>query len=142
MPYATLDQLIDRHGERALIALTDRSGAPTDAIDQDVIDRAIADADAVIDGYVGRRYQLPLGAIPALICDLSLAVAIYKLHRFTPPEKVKRDYDDALRTLRDVSSGAIVLDVAGSEPEGGDQGGVRITDRDRPLTAANLKGFI
>lgn len=142
MPYSTLEQLTDRHGQRALVALTDRDETPTDAIDTDVVDRAIEDADAVIDGYVGRRYQLPLAAVPALITDLSQAIAIWKLHRFEPPGKVKTDYEDAIRTLRDISSGSIVLDVEGEEPEGTEGGGVRITDRERPLTAANLKGFI
>ena len=47
-----------------------------------------------------------------------------------------------LRILLDVGAGAVRLSVAGAEPGVSGGTGVRITDRERPLTEANLKGFI
>ncbi|MDP2738700.1 MAG: hypothetical protein Q8O82_08370 [Pseudorhodobacter sp.] len=44
--------------------------------------------------------------------------------------------------LRDIRAGAVRLSVAGAEPGVSGGTGVRITDRKRPLTEANLKGFV
>jgi len=64
------------------------------------------------------------------------------MHRDTASDKIRQDYADALKTLTLISSGTIRLDVAGVEPASSGANGVRVTDRDRPLSNANLKGFI
>ncbi|MEX2480200.1 MAG: DUF1320 domain-containing protein [Gammaproteobacteria bacterium] len=142
MPYATQAQLTDRYGETMLIELTDRGETPIGAVDADVVERALADTDALIDGFLKGRYLLPLAATPALLVDLALAIALYKLHRNVASEKVRRDYDDALRVLRDIAAGTVRLDVDGAEPTASGSSGVRTNDRDRPLTPDNLKGYI
>jgi len=142
MTYATLAQLQDRNSTRMLIQLTDRESPATGLIDVDVINRVLTDTDAMIDGYVGRRYQLPLVTVPALITDLALAIAIYKLHRKTAPDKVRADYDDAIKALGKISTGMIILDVAGNEPQSSGSDAVRITDKERPFTTDTMKGFI
>lgn len=143
MSYSSLQLLTDRYGERTLVALTDRTYPATGALDLVVITRALADADAMIDGYLAVRYALPLASVPALIENVAGSIAIYNLHVAAPDPKVQADYDQALRTLRDVSRGDIRLSVAGIEPPSpGTGSGVRVTDRERPMTADNLKGFI
>lgn len=142
MSYCTQQQLVDRYGEAMLIDLTDRDDPPAGAIVSAVIDGAIADADAAIDGYLKGRYALPLTATPPLLRDLAMPIAVYKLHRNIASEKVRQDYDDAMRALREIASGAIRLDVAGAEPEGSGSSGVRATDRAREMTPDNLRGFI
>lgn len=142
MTYATQAQLTERFGERLLVELTDRGEVVTDTIDSDVVDRALADTDAMIDGYLAARYALPMATVPPLITDLAQVIAIYKLHVFEPNEKIRKDYEDALRQLREISSGAIKLPIAGLEPAGTGGTGARVTDRERPMTEQNLKGFI
>lgn len=142
MTYCTQDQLTDRYGERALIALTDRAETATGAIDADVVARALADTDAQIDGYLAGRYALPLATTPVLVADIAQVIAFWKLHVYDPDPKVRKDYDDALKMLRDIADGRVRLAVAGVEPEVSGSDGVQITDRERPLTAENLKGFI
>ena len=143
MTYATLAHLTDRFGADMLIALTDRAQPATGAIDAVVVDRALADADAVIDGYIGGRYVLPLPEVPPLLADLARSIAIWKLHPFKPDDKITEDYKDALRTLRDISDGKITLAVPStSAPTTVEGSGARLTDRERPLTAENLKGYI
>lgn len=141
MTYATLDHLTDRYGADLLVQLTDRGAIATGQIDADVVARALEDTDRFIDGFLG-RYILPLTDVPGLLTDLAQAIAIWKLHRFKPDEKIEADYRDAQRALRDLSMGVITLSVAGVVPAGTGGGGARITDRERPLTAENLKGFI
>lgn len=142
MPYATLQQLTDRYGEAMLIDLTDRESPPTGAVVTAVVDRALADTDALIDGYLAGRYALPLSEMQPLVVDIALAVAVYKLHREVAADKIKADYDAALRQLRDISSGAIRLSAAGIEPAASGSSGVRTNDRERDMTPDNLRGFV
>ncbi|MDF2232176.1 DUF1320 domain-containing protein [Albimonas sp. CAU 1670] len=142
MSYATLQQLTDRYGERMLVMLTDRGETATRQIDGDTVDRALADADALIDGYLAGRYALPLAETPPLIVDLAQRIAIWNLHTSAADEKIEADYKDARATLKDIASGAARLPVAGVEPPSSGASGVRITDRERPMTEANMKGWI
>lgn len=142
MPYATLADLSARFGDRMLVALTDRGEAATGAVDSAVVDRALAETDAVIDGYLSARYTLPVTPAPPLLTDLALAIAIWKLHIAAPDPKVEADYKEAIRTLRDIAAGVIRLTAAGVDAAEASASGVQVTDRERPLTAENLKGFI
>lgn len=142
MSYAALQNLTDRFGTRMLVALTDRGDVATGVVDTDVIDRALADTDALIDGYLAARYTLPVASTPAILTDLALSIAIYKLHTSAPDPKVEKDYDGAIRTLKDISTGAIRLSIAGVEPSGTGGSGARMTDRDRPLSADKMTWFI
>ena len=142
MSYASQEQLEDRFGERLLIQLTDRSTVPTGVIDPAVVARALADTDAVIDGYLAGRYALPLAETPPLLADLAQAIAIYKLHPFAPDAKIEQDYKDAIATLNRIATGTVRLELAGVEPESSGAAGVETIDRERPLTPENLKGFI
>jgi phage gp36-like protein len=143
MTYATLQMLSDRVGVPMLVMLTDRSVVPTGEVDLAVLGRALADADALIDGFLAGKYDMPLTSTPALIADIAQAVTLWKLHSSEPETKVKDDYNDALQRLKEIRAGIIVLtDVAGLEPTGKAANGVQIVDRDRPFTEANMKGFI
>lgn len=146
MAYATLDQLTTRYTEQLLLQLTDRAVPPAGAIDQAVIDRALADTDAAIDGYLAGRYVLPIGETPPLLADLAQAIAIYKLHPFTPNDKIDKDYRDALASLAAIAKGTIRLPLpglgAGDEPASSGASGVVTTDREPVMTADSLRGFI
>lgn len=142
MTYATQTQLTQRFGAAMLVNLTDRAEVATGAIDTAVIDRALADTDAMIDGYLAPRYILPLAAIPPLLADVAMQIAIYKLHVTEPDPKISKDYDNALRMLRDIGTGAVRISAAGVEPAGASANGVVVTDRPRPFNAADMTGFI
>ncbi|MCW1934118.1 gp436 family protein [Pararhodobacter zhoushanensis] len=142
MTYATLLTLTDRFGAETLERLTDRADPPSGAIDEGVVDRALADTDGVIDGYLRARYVTPLVEVPPQIVDIALSIAFYRLHRWEPDPKIRRDYDDALRSLREIASGTIRLTALTVEPTATGETGARLTDRERPFTAQNLKGFI
>jgi phage gp36-like protein len=142
VPYAPLQALIDRYGATLLADWTDRGAPPTGSFDADVIARAQADADALIDGYLGGRYALPLAETPPLLADLACAVVAWKLNRYEPDPKIRADYDGALRTLADIARGTVRLNLAGIEVPGTGGTGARITDRRRAFTEDNLRGFI
>ncbi|MCU0905377.1 MAG: DUF1320 domain-containing protein [Tabrizicola sp.] len=142
MPYVTLQQLIDRFGERALIALTDRGEYAAGVIDEAVVNRAIADADATIDGYLKRKYALPLTEAQPLLVKIAGSLVFSDLHVAQADPKVEADMKTAMAMLKDLASGVVALTAAGIEPDSVEGSSARITDRDRQLTQDNMKGFI
>jgi phage gp36-like protein len=142
MTYATLAGLLDRYGEGLLLQVTDRASTPTGVVDTAAVDRALVDADAVIDASLAVRYRLPLASTPPIVADLALSIAIYKLHRFEPDAKIKADFEQAMRDLDRIADGRKKLDLAGTEPAGSGAGAVRAIDRERPLSPESLTGFI
>lgn len=142
MSYASQAQLQERFGEKMLRDLTDRATPPAGAIDSAVINRALADTDAMIDGHLLGRYALPLTATPDLLRDLALTISIYKLHRVVTDEKIRLDYQDAMRTLAAIANGTVRLSIAGAEPEGAAAGEVKSNVPQRPLSGGVMDGFI
>ena len=140
--YTSQAELERRYGASLLVSLTDRGDEPTGAIDTDVVLGALDEADGVINGYVKGRYALPFTTTPDPIPTIALQIAIYVLHTFEPDAKITRDYEGAMRQLREIASGVVRLDAAGVTPAQTGAGGAQVTDRDRPFTADNLKGFV
>jgi phage gp36-like protein len=123
MIYAKPSDMAERYGERELIALTDRDG--TGEMGVAVLVRALADAQAFIDGYVGKVYQLPLlgcvqpatqsGALPVYVappvltriaCDL----ARYYLYTDLPDEhEVTRRHKAVVAELKAIGELATQL---------------------------------
>jgi phage gp36-like protein len=143
MPYATLASLTARYGADMLVDLTDRAMPPAGEIDAGVVDEAIADADAIVDGYLAGRYALPLSGTPRLVQTLAEALAVYKLHAQVAPDKIEKDYRDALKLLQQIATGEVRLaGLDGAEPAASGGSGVRTTDRARPLSPESMKGFV
>jgi phage gp36-like protein len=107
--YCAQEDLLERISEALLIELSD--DGETGQVDASVVARAIADADAEIDGYVGTRHQVPLSPVPALIRKVSVELAIYHLYsrRMGAPEEWRQRYQDNVRLLRDVAAGKVSL---------------------------------
>ena len=87
MPYATQSDLEERFGPQELAQLTDR----VDGLmpDPAVIARALADAEAEIDGYLAARYTVPLSAVPAVLVRLTCDIARYRLYDDRVTEAVR-----------------------------------------------------
>ncbi len=115
MPYATLDDLIERAGEKEIrqIADRDRDGE----IDGDVIARALRDADNLINSYVAARYPtiVSLTTVPDLVNTWAISIARYYLHHNGAPEHVVREYKEAVAALKDVAAGRSALPVQTGE---------------------------
>lgn len=135
MPYNTKQNMIDRYGEEELIQLTDR--AASGVINDTVLDQAIADAGAEIDGYLGGRYQLPLAVTPPIITVYACDMTRYRLYDDAATEQVEKRYQDALKFLRLAAEGKVQLgpasDGSKATPAGGAQmeSGGRVFGRDQ-----------
>ena len=118
MPYASIDDLINRYGEDELVQLTDRAGAGV--IDAAVAQRALADAEAEIDGYLAARYRLPLPTVPPLLVRIACDIAVYRLlslRRMGDIEDARSRYEDARRLLEALAKGLVALGLPANLPQ-------------------------
>ncbi len=135
MNYCTQQDLIDRYGETELIQLTDHDSVGE--IDSDVLDRAIADSDGEIDGYLKPRFGAPLATVPKVLVRIACDITRYYLYDDQATEHVAQRYKDAVAFLKGVAKGEISIgvDAAGASPDtGGDEvqmeSGGRVFGRD------------
>lgn len=115
MTYATLQDLIERFGETELIQLTDRVNRPVTTIDPVVVERALSDAQAEIDSYIGKVAKLPVAKVPPILTKRAADMARYFLFgsKAEKDGEVERGYKEALAWLRDVSKGVVQMDFGG-----------------------------
>jgi phage gp36-like protein len=119
--YATPQEMVAAFGFSEIRDLTDNGEPRLNDINQDVLAKALADASAMIDGYLVGRYQLPLASAPAVLGLYCRGVARYLLMTNQPDERAKGDFAAAVQYLQRVASGAIGLlppAAAGQVPAG------------------------
>jgi len=63
MAYATIDDMISAYGEAELVQRTNLDNPVATLIEESVLELALEDATAEINGYLG-AYSLPLASIP------------------------------------------------------------------------------
>lgn len=132
MPYAARQDLIDRFGETEIRQLTDKRDPPAGAIDDTVLDQALADADGVIDSFIASRYTLPLASAPKILKRYAADVARFFLWEDGASEVVRRAYEDALKFLKAVADGTVSLGLdSANEPVAPAAGGVSFNESRR-----------
>lgn len=145
MAYTTLAQVQTAVGGAArLLELSDL--ANEGELDEDVVDSAIADAEAEIDSYVGHRYAVPLSPVPGVIAAHAAAWAarILRRNRYNgQPLQDDLDREEIDRKwLAGVADGTISL---GIEPGARAASGVidKAAPRDPSLTVSRdrTRGF-
>lgn len=142
MPYASLDQLKEVIPARDLELLTDfeRSGTPSD----DRLVRALNDATAEINSYIGKVVTLPLAEPPHILTVLCRDLAMHRLyvnlgHDMTTYQRLRKD---AIKALEDMRDGKSAVGDDGDGPSELTSPGVAMTDGpERQLTRDSLKGF-
>lgn len=106
--YASLKDIVDRYGEAALLVVASQDYGET--IDSEKVERALTDASDEINGYVGKRYPLPLEKIPGLLKRLAVDIAIYRLSiDNADTEERRKRYEDAVKVLNNLVLGNISL---------------------------------
>lgn len=145
MPYATLQDMIDRFGGLELVQRTDRANVPPTTIDEDLVADALEGASSLADGYLGKALKLPLPSTPRVLVDKVCDLARYQLRDESADDRgsVVRNYDAAIGWLKDVAKGIVSLDLGDGEvpPPAGD-GAVRATSAPKTLTHDSLKGYV
>ena len=137
--YATVQDCIDRRGERPVQVLRDKSG--TDA----PLERALADASAEIDAHVGARHEVPLDPAPEIVITYCVDIAMYRAapSASAATERDRQRYEDALRFLRDASKGIVSLGVRDPDPPARASGpAVSIDAPERVMTRQGLRRIL
>jgi phage gp36-like protein len=110
--YCTQSDLVQRFGNDELVSLTDRDGSAGQIVEP-VLNQAIADASATIDGYLGGRYTLPLSSIPQNLTRLACDIARYYLFddSLGDEHQAAKRYTNAISYLKDIGSGRLQLGI-------------------------------
>lgn len=109
MAYSSLSDLLLMIPAEELAELTTDTG---EVPDSQVVAEAIAQADAEIDAYAGRRYPVPLSPAPVQVKNLSVDLALYRLYsrRCLAPAVRQQRYEAAISFLKEVAGGQAVLE--------------------------------
>lgn len=108
MPYATLQDLLDRFGDE-VAQLTDASGLGVP--DAPAVDRALAEAAEEIDSALRGRYVLPVMPVPDLLRRLACDLAREALFTQMVPETVAERAKAARLLLSELAAGRRRLDA-------------------------------
>jgi len=126
MPYSTHTAIAGLISNATLLQLCD-----DDAVGEIVITppntaytnivQAIAQADNLIDSYVGSKYTLPFATTPASIADCSANLALCNLYdrrrEMDVPEGVERRRKQFTQWLKDIQAGrATIPELQSSKP--------------------------
>lgn len=143
MAYATKQDLIDRFGLLELVQLTDKVNKPVSMVDDVPVERALADAAALIDTYVGKAAQLPLTVMPPYLTKVACDLARYYLHGKAAEKEgpVATAFAEAMTWLKDVSKGLVSLDAGGVSPVQAGGGSVKASAPGRIFTRETLRDF-
>jgi phage gp36-like protein len=141
MPYCTETDIKRQIDWDTLVQLTDDNDSGV--IDTDILDRAIADADAEIDAYCGSRYTVPFTTVPDVIRKRSVDITIYNLYarRRGAPDDRKERYTNAMQFLKDVARN--IVSLGEDDPDGSPSGAntPEISSSDRIFSREKLKGW-
>lgn len=141
--YAKPADMIVRYGLKEIIDLTDKED--TGDINQAVLQSALANADAEIDGYLSSRYRLPLALPhPRNLVLHAMSIARKYLYDDRAPETVKEDYNNAMKYLSQVAKRQIDLGIATNDQPvvAPTVGGPQAAAPQRVFTDSSLSDFL
>jgi phage gp36-like protein len=141
MPYATSIDITNRYGSNALLIAADRDN--DGVVDTAAVERALNDASALIDTYIGARYSLPLPEVPDVLMAYCVDIALYKLSAdIAYTEEKRKRYDDAISGLVNISKGIATLTfISGGEPDTS-TGDVELISADRQFSRKSMRSVL
>jgi len=116
MSYNTKDDILGEVSEETLRQLTDDENLGL--VDDDKVTKALSRADGEVDGFCGKRYQVPFSPVPDFIKALALDITVYNLYsrRENVPENRKTRYDAAVKNLGLIAKGVVTLGIPEATP--------------------------
>ena len=109
--YGTAVLFSEAFGMPETVMLTNLDTPTATLVNPVPLTRALVDSAALIDSYIGRRYPLPLPAVPQILVPYALDIARYRLDRIQNREDVRIRYEDAIKWLEGVRDGENTLGV-------------------------------
>jgi len=112
-----------------------------------IIDNAIADADGEIDGYLAKRYAVPVSPIPKIINKCSKDIAVYNLwarigiDENTDQKTYLNRYNSAIKFLTLVAEGKVSIGMPSDDTATAASSGFSIKSARRLFNRDSLKGM-
>lgn len=133
--------MLDRFGEREVIALTDRDN--TGVVDTLVLANALNSADDEINTYFAGGYSLPLASTPVIVRDFACDIARYRLStgEVVETDEVRNRYKDAIKFFEKVATGLITLGLDLTNKTTAMIGSVKSNQNHRVFNAAKLADY-
>lgn len=136
MSYSTRAEVRDMVKDDALNAIIGdtfiEDPAEREELVSPIIDAAIADADAEIDGYLAKRYAVPLAPAPRVINKFSKDIAVYNLFsrigidEGTDQKTYLNRYNAAIKFLTLVAEGTVSIGTETEDPASAAAGGFKV----------------
>lgn len=112
-----------------------------------IIEAAIGDADGEIDGYLAKRYRVPISPIPKVINKFSKDIAIYNLYsrvgidEGTEEKNYLNRYNAAIKFLTLVAEGKVSIGVEADDPASAAATGFSVQSSPRIFSRRQLRGM-
>lgn len=112
-----------------------------------IVEAAIADADAEIDGYLAKRYRVPLNPAPRILNKFSKDIAAYNLFTRAGLDEVDgggviRDrYNAAIKFLTLLAQGKVSVGPETEDPAGAASGSFAVHSPGRLFNRERLEGM-
>lgn len=110
-----------------------------------IIKNAILDADAEIDGYLAKRYPVPMNPVPKVIRKFSKDITVYNLYSRVGIDENEREknyltrYNAAINFLKLVADGKIDLGVSSQQSTAST--GFQVSSNNRLFSRNTLRGM-
>jgi len=112
-----------------------------------IIEAAIGDADGEIDGYLAKRYRVPLSPVPKVINKFSKDIAVYNLFsrvgidEGTEEKNYLNRYNSAIKFLTLVAEGKVSIGVGSDDPASAAATGFSVQSSPRIFSRRQLRGM-
>ena len=123
--------------------MTDRDGSAGAIVDT-VLNQAVDDASATIDGYLGGRYDLPLQVVPRVLTRTACDLSRYYLYdeQLGEEHQAAKRYAEAISYLEKVGRGVLQLGVDRNNHRPETNNIATMTSAGSVFSRQNGKGFI
>ena len=112
-----------------------------------IIESAIEDADAEIDGYLAKRYAVPISPAPRVLNKFSKDIAIYNLYsrlgidEGTEEKNYLNRYNAAVKFLTLVAEGKVSIGAETEDPASAAATGFSVKSNPRIFSRGSMRGM-
>ncbi len=112
-----------------------------------IIDAAIADADAEIDGYLAKRYAVPFSPVPRVLNKFSKDIAVYNLFsrigidESSDQKTYLNRYNAAIKFLALVAEGKVSIGAESEDPASAASTGFSVKANPRLFSREQMRGM-